>query len=116
MAESLTAAKSSRRASPDGTIHTIDWQPSSRCCSIFHSSGKGGSLRPRSIRYWQRSDQSPKKPNSSLLARWASVAVGSGGKWVWVKASGPAVGWIGACPWAHQGWWGADVGAVQGGL
>jgi hypothetical protein len=52
MAESLAAANSSFEASPDGTIQTIDWQPSRRCSSVFHASGKGGSLRPRSIRYW----------------------------------------------------------------
>ena len=52
LAESLAAAKSSFDASPDGTIQTIDWQPSRRCSSVFHASGKGGSLRPRSIRYW----------------------------------------------------------------
>src|SRR3546814_9882746 len=38
------------------------------------------------------SDQSPKKPNSSLMACWASVAVGSRGKGESFKASSPGGG------------------------
>ena len=51
VAESLIARKSIRCASPSPTIHTIDWHPCRRCSSVFRSSGKAGSLRPRSIRY-----------------------------------------------------------------
>src|SRR3546814_8797838 len=38
------------------------------------------------------SDLSPKKPNSSLMACWASVAVGSRGKGESFKASSPGGG------------------------
>jgi hypothetical protein len=50
--ESLIARKSSFEASPSATIHTFDWQPFSRFASVFNSSGRSGSFRPRSIRYW----------------------------------------------------------------
>ena len=52
MLESLIASNASRDASPCGTIQTCDWQPLTLYSSVRSASASGGSLRPRSIRYW----------------------------------------------------------------
>src|SRR3546814_7518332 len=50
------------------------------------------------------------------MACWASVAVGSRGKGVSVKASAPVVGWIGEGPLSQKGLAGAALRQAQGRL